>query len=263
MPDKLIGLRVEQFAHPDDTATLKSLKKIKAVDKFFSFVEDQSNNLFLRMNTLGNYVRITEAGEPRIFNLVREVCDTLDYHTIPEIYSTRSYAIDVDSSGVDKPILVIPDFVLNNYDDALLRFTIGRAVTRLKSESLKFYVAAKVMIMAANNVEFLSESVRLAVANWMRKAELTADRGGLLACQNLKTSMAFLFNKAGMPIQEAKKVPYMDYIKAYKIDSSLAKIGKGAQTLFDTDGWANDRIIELFNWYASGQYGDLLEEFLD
>lgn len=263
MPEKLSGLRVEQFAHPDDTAMLNSLKKIKAVDKFFSFVEDQNNNLFLRMNTLGNCIRITEAGEPRIYKLVREVCDTLDYPTVPEIYSTRSYKIDVDSSGVDKPMIVLPDFIMNNYDDALLRFTIGRAVTRLKSESLKFYVAAKVMIMATSNIDLLSDSVRLGVANWMRKAELTADRGGLLACQNLKTSMAFLFNKAGMPIQEAKNVPYMDYIKEYKIESNLAKFGKGIQTFFDTDGWANDRIIELFQWYASGQYGDLLEEFMD
>lgn len=263
MPDKLIGLRVEQFAHPDDTATLKSLKKVKAVDKFFTQVENKSNSLFLRMNTLGNCVRITEAGEPRLYNLVRDVCQTLDYKTIPEIYSTRSYAVEIESSGVDKPMLVIPDFLLNYYDDTLLRFALGRAVTRLKSESLKFYVAAKVMIMVTGNVELLSESVKLAVANWMRKSELTADRGGLLACQNFKAAMAVLLNKAGMPIQEARAVPYMDYIKAYKIEGNLAKIGKGMQTLFDSDGWVNDRIVELFQWYAGGQYGDLLEEFLD
>ena len=63
--------------------------------------------------------------------------------------------------------------------------------------------------------------------------------------------------------RQAKNVPYMDYIKEYKIESNLAKFGKGVQTFFDTDGWANDRIIELFQWYASGQYGDLLEEFMD
>lgn len=263
MPVKLRKLRVEQFAHPDDNAAMKSLKKVKAVDGFVSFVEDKSNSIFIRMNTLGNCVRITQENDPRVYRIFREVCDTLDYKTIPEMYSTRSYALDVEPSGVDKPVLVIPDYVLNNYDDDLLRFNFGRAVTRLKSESLKFYVAAQMMLLATANIAPLSEPVKLAVANWMRKSELTADRGGLLACQNIEAAMTFLLNKAGMPIQEAKKVSYAEYVEECRVDGKLAKLGKSLQTLTNCTGWANDRILELFMWYADGRYDDLLEEFLN
>lgn len=263
MPEQLVGLQVEKFAHPDDQAAMRSLKKLKAVDKAASYLEDLGDNLYYRMSMLGNCVRIMPENDPRVYQILRDVCKILDYDTVPEIYSTRSYALDIQPSGVKKPILLVPDFVLNNYDDSLLYFNFGRAVTRLKSGSLKLYIAAQTLMIATSSVDWISEPVKLGFANWMRKSELTADRGGLLACQNIQTAMVFLMNKAGAALADAKRVPYLDYIEAYKIDNQLAAVGKSLQTLTNCTGWANDRIMELFTWYASGRYDDLLEEFLD
>lgn len=263
MPDKLTNLRVEDFAHPDDIAAIKTLTKVQAFDKAMSYIEDKSNQLYIRMNTLGNCVRITEENDPRILRILTDVCNILDYDTVPEVYCTRSYKLDIEPSGVDKPVLVVPDFVLNNYDDSLLYFNFGRAITRLKSGYLKFYIAASVLITMTSTIDFVSDAVKLALANWMRKSELTADRGGLLACQNIRTAMAFLMNKAGMPVQEAKKVDISDYIAACKTDLGLVKVGKGLQTLTNCTGWANDRIADLFLWYAQGRYDELLEKYLD
>lgn len=263
MPDKLTNLRMEDFAHPDDLAAIKTLTKVKAFDKAMSYIEDKSNQLFIRMNTLGNCVRITEEQDPRVFRILREVCQILDYDKVPELYCTRSYNLDIEPSGVDQPVLVVPDFVLNSYDDSLLYFNFGRAVTRLKSGYLKFYIAANMLISMTNSIEFVSDGVKMTLANWMRKSELTADRGGLLACQNIRTAMSFLLNKAGMPIQEAKQVNIIDYIAVCRTDLNLVKMGKGLQTLTNCTGWANDRIAELFLWHAQGHYDDLLEKYLD
>lgn len=263
MPERLEGLKVEQFAHLDDKTAMRSLKKLKAVDKAASFLEDLGDNLYFRMTMLGKCVRIMPENDPRVYQILRDVCLILDYDTIPEIYSIRSYALDIQPSGVKRPILLVPDFVLNNYDDSLLYFNFGRAVTRLKSGSLKFYIAAQTLLLASSSVEVISEPMKLAFANWMRKSELTADRGGLLACQNIQAAMVFLINKAGATLEDAKKVSYTDYLEAYKIDNQLAVVGKSLQTLSNCTGWANDRIKELFVWYASGRYDDLLEDFLD
>lgn len=263
MPERLEGLKVEQFAHPDDKAAMKSLKKIKAIDKAAAYLEDLGDSLYFRMTMLGKCVRVMPENDPRAYRILREVCQILDYDTIPEIYSIRSYALDIQPSGVKRPILLVPDFVLNNYSDSLLYFDFGRAVTRLKSGSLKFYIAAQTLMIASASVQWISEPMKLAFANWMRKSELTADRGGLLACQNIETAMVFLMNKAGASYTDAQKVSYSDYLEAYKIDTQLAAVGKSLQTLNNCTGWANDRIKELFIWYASGRYDDLLEDFLD
>lgn len=263
MPEKLEKLKVEDFSHPDDTAALRSMMKLKAVDKVMGYIEDKSNQLFIRMATLGTCVRLTEENAPEVYGILEDVCSILDYDTIPELYTMRSFGIDISPSGVDKPVLVVPDFVLNHYDKDLLYFDFGRAVTRLKSGHLKFYIAANMLISMTASVGVVSDAVKLAFANWMRKSELTADRGGLLACQNYRVAMSFLMNKAGMPIQEAKKTPIPDYIEACRIEKQLVKVGKEIQTLTNCTGWANDRILELFTWYASGQYDELLERYLD
>ena len=263
MPNTLRGLSVNDFAHPEDNAAVNSLMKIRAIDKLMSAIEEKSNQIFIRMVTLGNCVRLTEQNDPKTFSAVRKVCDVLDYESLPEIYTHRNYEIDVEPNGVDKPVLIIPDFVVNNFDTNLLYFTIGRAVTRLKSGYLKFFIAAKLMLLTTDSIPFLSDAVKLALANWLRKSELTADRGGLLACQSFQTAVRFLLCKAGMPIKETKTVKIHDYIDEYKIDGGLAKMGKNVQTLTNCAGWANDRILELFLWNAQGNYGDILDKYLD
>ena len=263
MPNELRGLSVNDFAHPEDLAAVNSLMKIQAIDKLMSSIEEKSNEIYIRMITLGNCVRITEQNDPKLFRIVKKVCEILDYEHTPEIYTYRSFGIDVEPSGVDKPVLIIPDFVVNNFDDNMLYFAIGRAVTRLKSGYLKFFIAAKIMLLATDSIPFVSDAMKLALSNWLRKSELTADRGGMLACQNFQTAIRFLMCKAGMPLKETKTVKVHEYIEDCKFDGSLAKVGKTVQTLSNSTGWANDRISELFLWNAQGNYGDILDKYLD
>ena len=262
MPERLVDLKIEDFAHPDDTAAMRSLMKIKALDKAMAAIEDRTYRLYIRMDTLGNCVRLTKSNAPDIYAIVEDVCKILDYTPVPELYSTRSYKLDIIPRGVDQPVLIIPDFILNRYDEALLYFDFGRAITRLKSGYMKFYTAASALISVTGEIPFVSEATQLSFANWLRKSELTADRGGLLACQNYRAAMSFLMNKAGMPVQENRNVQITEYVETCKIDRQLVKFGKGIQTLTNCTGWANDRILELFNWNASGQYDELLEQYL-
>lgn len=262
MPERLEGLNVEDFAHPDDLAAIRALRSMPAVDKLVSAVEDASSQLVVRMNTLGDCVRITKRSCPKIYGAVEDVCAILCCNRIPEIYIKRAFSTDVEPSGTDRPVIVIPNFVTENFDDSLLFFTIGRAVSRLKSGQLQFYVAADVLIYASDAIPFVSDAVKLSMANWMRKSELTADRGGLLACQNFQTAMRFLMCKAGMPLRFTRDVKITDYIEACRTQSRLVDAGKSIKTLTNCKGWANDRIKEMFTWYAEGSYGDLMDKYL-
>ena len=116
MPEKLENLKVEDFSHPDDTVALRSMMKLKAVDKVMGYIEEKSNQLFIRMATLGTCVRLTKENAPEVYGILEDVCSILDYDTVPELYTMRSFGIDISPSGVDKPVLVVPDFVLNHYD---------------------------------------------------------------------------------------------------------------------------------------------------
>lgn len=263
MRETLTNLKVEDFAHPEDLQAIRNVEKLKPLSWITSRIEDVGNQLYYQTNALGSCVRLTEETDPHHYYILKDICKILDYPTVPDLYSTRSYSTDIQLSGETKPIMVVSDFILNNYDDDLLYFKFGRAITRMKSGHLKLYVAVNTLMTVTG--AGVSDSVKLAMANWMRKSELTADRGGLLACQSIRSAMTVLMNVAGMPIHEAQKVDYGTYISECKdkTDPALVKLGKNLQTFTNCTGWANDRILELFLWYSGGAYGDLLDKYAD
>ena len=263
MPAILNGLKVSDFAHPDDLAAINALKKSAAINKITSFIEDTTTQTVLQTRTLGRCVRISQKSNERVYNIVRDTCNILNYDRVPEIFTFRSFGIDVDPHGVENPVIEIPDFVLNSFDDSLLRFTLGRAITRLKSDYLKFYIAADAISTLSDMLPILSDAAKIPLANWMRKSALTADRGGLLACQDFHSAMKFLMFKAGMPISQLENVHEDDYIETCVSESKIVNTAKYILTLSNCKGWSNDRIIELYTWYARGNYDELLDEYAD
>ena len=122
MPEILTGLKMSDFSHPDDLKAMKAISMVPGVDKAMTFLEDKINQLEFSLTTMGSCVRLTEKTAPRHYKILRHVCQILDYPKVPEIYSTRSYNIDITMGGVENLIMRVPDFILNHYDDSLLYF---------------------------------------------------------------------------------------------------------------------------------------------
>ena len=254
---------MSDFAHPDDLKAIQAISRIPGVDKAMTILEDKVNQLEFGLTTMGSCIRLTEQTAPRPYKILRHVCQILDYPNVPEIYSTHSYKVDIEMGGVEKLIMQVPDFILNHYDDSLLYFVFGRVVTRYKSGYMKYFNASQLVMAGTAGLQLISEPLRIALATWLRKSELTADRGGLLACQSMKTAGRYLMNKAGMPIAETQNIKIPDYLNACKADMSLVKAAKGLQTLDNQSGWTNDRLRELNNWYAEGRMSDIVEYYAD
>lgn len=262
MPEILEGLQIEEYAHPDDLAAISAIKSFSGLDTLLSKIGDEANQILKRSIALGYYVRLTEENSPEIFRIIYNVCKILNYNKFPEVYSKRSHSIDIEVSGAEKPTMVIPDFLINNYDEKFLYFAFGRAISKLKSDYLKFYTIARTTIEIVEFAKSLPDAINLLFARWMQKAELTADRGGLLACQDCKTAVRFLMNYAGMPVEFTENVSVPEYVAAYKTDDKLVNLSRNLLTLTNCTGFYNDRIVELFNWYANGDYGNILDEYM-
>lgn len=263
MPEILTGLKMEDFIHPEDIKATAAISKVPGMDKLLRFVEDQYDNTITRVEMMGYCVRLTEDLAPRFFEILRHVCRILDYDRIPEVFCSRSYSIDVTISGADHPIIGISDYLLNDYDESMLYFLLGRVITRFKAGYMKYFTASDLILQGTGIVGLISEPLRIALANWRRKAEMTADRGGLLACQNMQTAGRFFMHMAGMPAPLTRDVKVRDYLNACAVTSDMAKTGKTVLTLGNESGWNNDRLRELNNWYAAGSMYDIIERYAD
>lgn len=256
MPQKLYDLNVFEYQHPADKMAMDVVKKTPGFNKLGEMLTEIDNEYNDRIFWLGSYIRLTNINAPRIIKLFDEVCDILGFDKKCEIYSCRDYSFRLDVGGIKNPIIRIPDVILEKFTDDQFRFVFGQVVTILKGNMLP-------MFSLARNLKFIpmvSDALKPPIGQWRRKAQLTIDRGGLLACQNFDLSMQYLMLTAGLPYKMLNQVNPYDYIdeisRTYKSKNSVAEfVGKITQTVLnDRNAWSNERMVELFNWHESGQF---------
>jgi tRNA G10 N-methylase Trm11 len=99
---------------------------------------------------------------------------------------------------------------------------------------------------------------------WSRMSELTADRAGLLACQDLDAATRVMMKWSGMPrkhfrtmqreafLEQARQFRDLDY-------SVLNRAWKWMYSLDMTHPWTVLRAAELMRWVESGEYQAVLD----
>ena len=258
---ELKGIQVGDFAHPEETAALQALNKVKILKTALDWLANQNNRYALKTQILGNCVRVTAADMPELYQIVSDVCRILDYSPVPRIYICHSPRFEIGFYAGTPAVLIVPDFLVNEFDDEMMRFQAGRAITALKADTCQLKMLVNALSMPVLSIPGIGEAAFALIADWSRKAGLTEDRGGLLACQDLYVSEKALMRTAGMPLKYLDSSCIIEYIGACQNKPVIAAASQYAKTIVRTESWTNDRIINLYQWYASGEYDDILEEY--
>ena len=257
----LKGIRVESFAHPEEKAALAVLNKAKWLKQALNWMAEQQNRYLLKTQVLGNCIGITKEDMPEIYQLVREVCEILDYPFIPRLYIYHNPNFQVGICPGTPALMVFPDFAVNEFDHGMMRFQIGRVVTALKSDTCQLKMLVAILRSFVDVIPGIGDAAVALLADWSRKADFTEDRGGLLACQDIEAAERTLMRMAGMPLKYLNPSCIISYIRVCQEKPKLASASQYVQTIVRTEGWNNDRIVALYQWYCSGQYDDLIEEY--
>jgi hypothetical protein len=106
--------------------------------------------------------------------------------------------------------------------------------------------------------------VRLAILEWSRKAELSADRAGLLGSQNILASQQLFMKMAGayrgaLEAGQMALDPFIDQANEYvTTNEGLDIVYKILNTLALTHPMNTVRAAELQKWIGSGDYERIL-----
>lgn len=252
---------MRDFAHPEETAALKALNKAKIIKIALDWLANQHNRYALKTQILGNCISITATDMPELYEVVSDVCRILDYSPVPRVYICHSPRFEIGLYAGTPAILIVPDFLVNEFDQEMMHFQVGRAITALKADTCQLKMLVNALNITASSIPGIGEAAFALIADWSRKAGLTEDRGGLLACQNLYVSERTLMRIAGMPLKYLDSSCIIEYIEVCQNKPIIAAASQYAKTIGRTESWTNDRIINLYQWYASGEYDDILEEY--
>lgn len=192
---KLTGLYADAYTHPEEKK-MHMDGDFHLVTKGMDLLND-INVSVVKQITLGRHIEVTEKTAPRVKKILDDVCDILDYPNVPRIYICHQAAQTLFCAGTDRVQITVSDYIIDHFDDDMLYFAFGNLISMFKAGHVRLVTICSLMINSPQTLIF-----ELPLYAYLRAADLSSDRGGLLACQNFAAAARVILWNAGIPIEE-------------------------------------------------------------
>jgi len=254
------------WEHPADRAALQALRAVPgfddAVRKIVGFLGERGIRLLFQANA----VRVGPTQFPVLHTLLTEVCTTFDWPNQPELFVSQTPLVNAGAVGMDRPFIVLNSGAVTLLDTDELRVLVAHELGHIMSgHALYRTVLILLLELGFQNLPFLAGlallPIKLALLEWYRKSELSADRAGVLGAQDQAAAMrVFLKLAGGGKMSETDLEAFMAQAREYEESGgALDAIYKILNTLGATHPFNTLRAAELERWIAGGAYDRILK----
>ena len=250
------------YEHPLDKKSLGALKKIPLLDKLCTWIINFQIKTDYLSQYKGNSIMVTEKLSPRVYRLKKLAEERLCMNQDIPMFITLDWNYNAFTAGVDKPIIVLNSSVVENFSDDELLYIIGHEMGHIKSKHMLYHWMANNIASWMFNNSIISGAALLglivALKEWHRKSELTADRAGYIACKNKEAAITGMMRLMGVPADYENSVDWnisaediLEQYKGYKEvtqDSIYMKLIYCYITSSLSHPWMIERINEINEW---------------
>src|SRR6185436_9451252 len=264
------GLTPSRFQHPDDVKATEALAGIPGLDLVVSKVMEYGLERVYYLENIADNVRVTPRMFPRLYRYLGWGCRILDVDE-PELYVTMDPNPNAFTYGHKNPFIVLTSGLIDLLGDEELSFVVGHELGHIKAGHVLYTVIARniASIVAAIGQatlgigSLIGQGLVFALHDWYRKAELTADRAGLLCVQNLDPCVTVFMKLSGGASRlwaEMDKAEFMRQIQDYEEEdrSNLSRAYKWFLTAWRTHPLPILRPKQLYACHDTG-HADLIE----
>jgi Zn-dependent protease with chaperone function len=263
----LTDISSRAWEHPADKGALVALRKLKGFDTLLRTMSGLINERSVRLLLLGSAVRADERNFARLHRLLADVGSVLDAAELPELYVRASPMFNAYTIGINKPIMVLDSGLVGLLgDDEEMRFLLGHELGHALSGHavyqtlLRRLLGLTGVLYAVPGGALGVRAITAALMEWSRKAELSADRAGLLAGQNPAAATRVHMKLAsGANLDNLDATSFFtqgnEYTETEDLRDSVLKL-----FLVETQShpFAVVRAAELRRWTESGEYTAIL-----
>ncbi len=196
-----------EYEHPFDREALDRLENTRGLDLLTQKVLDSGLEAYLRIKYTGDSLQITARNIPEIHQILVEACKIMGMPEVPELYLFLEDKIQSFASGQKRQMIVISSGAVDLLSKEELLFLLGRELGHIRSNHVLYREMGDSLSLVSQIISdltlgvgnLLSMPIKIALMHWYRMSEFTADRAGLLVCQDMEVAIQALIRMAGLP----------------------------------------------------------------
>lgn len=258
---RLAEISARAFEHPADRAATAALKRIPMLDKVVRLLSEMGYERAFRSTLMASSVRIGPDQLPQAHADHVAAYARLDLKPLPELFVTQFPVTNAAAVGAGKPFVIVNSAALNLFDEDELRTVLGHEAGHVLAEHV-MYRTALMMLLSLSSMTPLGMlaglpliAVRLALLEWFRAAELSADRAATLVTRDpMSTCKTLMVMGSGVPSAQMNLDTFIRQGTEYRDVEGWDKLARMRGELFQTHPYAVKRVHELMKWVQSGEY---------
>ncbi len=260
----LTGISSRSWEHPADRAALHALRGIPIFDevlrKLFGFFGEKP----IRLAFQANSVQVSHRQFGRVHGLYQEVLRTMDAPESYPLFVSQTPMVNAGAYGMDRPFILLNSGAVSLLDDEELQYVLAHELGHIMSGHVLYRTMLIILVQLAERgfpiVGLAARGVLVALLEWYRKSELSADRAGLLGVQDPRVVYRAMLKMAGGGRPEEMNVSaFLEQADAYRESEDVAdSVFKVLNLLGATHPFYVLRVSELREWIDSGGYDRIL-----
>lgn len=249
------ALDVQEIAHPVDKMLIKVLETAHARDILNAPLEQLVAANYGQLLAMG--IPLDEKNFPQLYRLMQNTCRRLGIKMPYTVVSNELSGINAFATGTDNhAFIVISNMAPRFLKPKELQFIISHECGHIAMEHMVYHTAGSLAAAAGSYVPVigpvLAKTVVFPLNCWNRCSEITADRIGLICCEDLYVAQTALLKIVGgyTEIDDIDVERYIAKSRSLQNTQQLGKLGE----YFQTHPMIHKRLKALELFYHSEVY---------
>jgi Zn-dependent protease with chaperone function len=264
---RLLEISSKAYEHPADRAATAALKSIPMLDVVVRKLIEFGYERALRQELMAGSVRLGSEQLSTAWAMHRAAYARLDMEVVPELYLTQFPIANAAAIGSERPMVLINSRTVELLDEEELRTVLAHEAGHVLSDHTMYQTALLILLLAGTSLMRMPAlanlpllAVRLALLEWFRCAELSADRAATLVNRDpLVTSRTLMVMAGGASSRKLSLDVFLRQAAEYEEwEPGWDKLNRMRTELGLTHAFPVRRVSEVMKWVRSGGYDRIM-----
>jgi Zn-dependent protease with chaperone function len=242
------GISADAFVSPTDRAALKNLEQMPLLPTLLRKFHEVAVDRIFYVENSAECVRCGPRQLPTLYRLMQEACAVLDVPE-PELYLQRHAVYNAYTAGVERPFIVLYSEMVEGFTDDELLYLFGHELGHIKCGHVLYQMVGRTLLPLLEALgqatlglgQLAGIGLVSAFAEWMRQAEFSCDRAGLLACQDTRIAFTAVMKLGGGGTRFDSELNVEAFLEQARQHAESAR----------PEGIARALLFILYNWQLS------------